>query len=107
MTAHMVRVPLRSGGEVLVEVSTADLPDEVVLATGEPGKAVGRLGTSLEDALDSIEPALSAVSERLRAAMPNQLTIEFGMKMGGETGLILAKGTAEVNFKVSMSWSGD
>ena len=29
--------------------------------------------------------------------------VEFGLKLDGETGVIVAKGTAEVNFKVTMS----
>jgi hypothetical protein len=31
-------------------------------------------------------------------------TVEFGVKLGGETGIILAKGTAEVNLKITMTW---
>lgn len=30
--------------------------------------------------------------------------MEFGVKIGGETGMIIAKGTAEVNFKIALSW---
>ena len=30
--------------------------------------------------------------------------MEFGLKIGGETGVIVAKGTAEVNFTIRMSW---
>lgn len=33
------------------------------------------------------------------------MNIEFGIKLGGETGVILAKGTAEVNFKVDVTWT--
>jgi hypothetical protein len=30
--------------------------------------------------------------------------VEFGLKIGGEAGVIIAKGTAEVNFTVRVSW---
>jgi len=40
----------------------------------------------------------------LREMPPGEMTVEFGVKMGGETGVIIAKGAAEVNFKVTMSW---
>jgi Trypsin-co-occurring domain 1 len=34
---------------------------------------------------------------------PDETTVDFGLKIGGETGVIVAKGTAEVNFLVSVS----
>jgi hypothetical protein len=40
----------------------------------------------------------------LREVIPGETTVQFGLKMGGETGMIIAKGTAEVNFAVTMSW---
>jgi hypothetical protein len=40
----------------------------------------------------------------LKELSPDQTVVEFGLKVGGETGMIIAKGTAEVNFKVTMSW---
>jgi hypothetical protein len=32
----------------------------------------------------------------LAASAPQRLEVEFGVKLGGETGIILTKGTAEV-----------
>ena len=40
----------------------------------------------------------------LRIPTEEELTVEFGVKLGGETGIILAKGTAEVNLKITMTW---
>jgi hypothetical protein len=49
-------------------------------------------------------PLLTAVREKLVAAGPDSFEVEFGVKLGGETGIILAKGTAEVNLKITMGW---
>jgi hypothetical protein len=45
-----------------------------------------------------------AVSEWVRARSPDECGVEFGLKLGGETGVIVAKGTAEVNFLVKLTW---
>jgi hypothetical protein len=50
---------------------------------------------------------LRTVKDQLMASMPDHFTVEFGVKLGGETGIILAKGTAEVNLKVTMIWDHD
>ena len=94
-------------GILMVEVDEADAvhaADDLGFASLPGGKVVAKAAVSLEEALDQLEPALHALSERLRRASPDAVSIEFGLKLGGETGVILAKGTAEVNFKVSMSW---
>ncbi len=106
--AELLEVPLQGGDSVLVEVATEELPQDegLVLASTLPGVA-GRAVLTLEEALDRLEPTLTALAERLRRVTPHELTVEFGIKLGGETGVILAKGTAEVNFKVSMAWRRD
>jgi hypothetical protein len=30
--------------------------------------------------------------------------VQFGLKVGGETGVIVAKGTAEANFTITLAW---
>jgi hypothetical protein len=44
------------------------------------------------------------VRDKLVASTPEHFTVEFGVKLGGETGIILAKGTAEVNLTITMTW---
>jgi hypothetical protein len=95
-------------GTLVIEVDDADIApaaDDLGLASLPGGRITARAAVSLEEALDQLEPALHALSDRLRRAAPDAVSIEFGLKLGGETGVILAKGTAEVNFKVSLSWT--
>lgn len=102
----LVNVPLEGGGFVVVEVDRADLPPDegLTLATPEPGKALATASKTLSESLERIEPVLNAVKDKLEAAAPDHFAVEFGIKLGGETGVILAKGTAEVNFKITMTW---
>jgi hypothetical protein len=96
-------------GSLVVEVDDADVPvpPEGLALASNRGRIVATATVSLEEALDRLQPTVRALAERLRQAGPDEVTVEFGIKLGGETGLILAKGTAEVNFKVSMSWKAD
>lgn len=103
--AELLEVPLQSHDILLVEVEAEQLRsgDGLVLASNVEG-VVGRAAVTLEEAFDHLTPVLTVVAERLRKVTPHAMTVEFGIKLGGETGIILAKGTAEVNFKVSLAW---
>jgi hypothetical protein len=92
---------------VVFEVDRSEVPDDLVLASAEPGKVAARARTTLEEALADVKPSLVKIVAVLREMAPGEMTVEFGVKMGGETGVIIAKGTAEVNFKVTMSWKAD
>jgi hypothetical protein len=94
------------GADVVVfEVEHSEVPEDLVLASIEPDKIADRALTTLEDALAGVKPSLTKVVEVLREIAQEQTTVEFGLKLGGETGVIIAKGAAEVNFKVTMSWN--
>jgi hypothetical protein len=101
---YLVEVPVEGGGRLLVEAADAELPADLELASARPGAVVTRARESLEEALDQIRPAVSAVSQRLRAMAPDELTVEFGLILGAEAGAIVARGTAEVHFTVTLTW---
>jgi len=103
--AFLVGLPVEAGSDeiLVVEVDRSEISDDLVLAS-EPGKVIARAQVSLEDALATLKPSLQKVVHLLKELSPDQTVVEFGLKLGGETGMIIAKGTAEVNFKVTMSW---
>jgi hypothetical protein len=102
---ELVRVPLENGEFIVAEVDKLDIPSsDVILAASQPGKALAQVQTKLDVALRRIRPALTELAEALKDSRPDSFCVEFGVKIGGETGVILAKGTAEVNFKISMEW---
>ncbi|MEV0322820.1 CU044_2847 family protein [Streptomyces sp. NPDC050658] len=85
--------------ETDADVSGGDLE----LAAGDG--VVARARMSLQEALDEVRPTLARVADTLRELGPDEAEVEFGLKMGGETGVIIAKGTAEVNFVVRLTWN--
>lgn len=94
------------GGLIVAEVDDrhAGAVTEGLGLASNAGERMTRAATSLEDALAGLQPALQALRAQLERVSPDTVAVEFGLKLGGETGIILAKGTAEVNFKVSMTW---
>jgi len=103
---HLLGVPLAADdADILVfEVDRSDVPDDLLLASDE-GKISDRARVTLEEALAKLKPSLEKIIHLLKEMSPDETVIEFGLKIGGETGVIIAKGTAEVNFSVSMSWN--
>lgn len=61
----------------------------------------------LEDALASVRPAAAAALESLQVLAPEHMEIEFGIKLAGDAGALIAKSTPDAHFVVRMSWSSD
>lgn len=103
--AYLMEIPLEDGhNSLLIEVDPQTVSDDLVLAAPEPGKVVARAATTLESALRQVQPAVLAVVDWVRKLAPQEATVEFGLKLGGSTSMIVASGTAEVNFVVKVTW---
>jgi hypothetical protein len=99
-------------GTFLIEVD--DQP-EVTGAAFEGGTTVG--GTAAEKAIENLKDVGAAIAnvcqsiqeeveEAMKEAVPNELTLEFGVKLTGETGVpMLTKVSAEGTLKVTAKWN--
>lgn len=106
----MLSYPLGDGGVLAVEAASPGGDDGLELASPEERlhKAEERLksaGATLESALDQVSPGLRAVTSRLRELSPDGITMEFGLTVTAESGVVVAKGSAEVHFTVAMTWN--
>lgn len=88
----------------------------VELADGESGfdrvgRGPGGLARSsaetLQEALDHIRPALDTMASSVRQMVhrPDKVSVEFGIKLAAEAGVVVAKATSEANFTVTLEWS--
>jgi Trypsin-co-occurring domain 1 len=104
--AYLLALPVDTPDEgvVVFEAERTQIPDDLVLATPDVGEVAGKAQISLAEAFRRLEPSLEKLVQLLKALAPDESTVEFGLKIGGETGVIIAKGTAEVNFVVRLSW---
>ncbi|WP_018653945.1 CU044_2847 family protein [Actinomadura flavalba] len=111
----LMRIPLDDGAGadrfMVVEVDRRDVETEdgvELVADDGPGRTARAL-RSLAAAFDDLEPALDTIVTRLRDATrgPDQIVVEFGLKFGGETGIIFTKGKMEAALKVTVTWNGE
>lgn len=104
---QLIKFPLEDGTSILVEAETAEVSGVVQAARGEgvPEKA----RQTFEAALEKIRPAAGAIIQKLRALHdpPDEITVEFGLKMSAEAGAIVAAGGVEANYIVTLMWKKD
>lgn len=101
---RLIEFPLEGGGAMVVEVE-----DPV---TGSPVRGANpvaiaeRAQQTFEESLEKIKPAASAIITKLRqlSDQPEQVAVEFGIKLSGTAGVVLASTGVEANFKVTLTW---
>jgi hypothetical protein len=109
--AGIVEFSVAAGGVLRVqEVNSLRLgygsEEELVPASPDFRSAVDTAKETLESALGQVTPALGVITEKLRDALsPNAVTVEFGLVLGAETGIVIAKASGEVHFTVTLSWN--
>lgn len=89
-------------GSVLVETEEDTFGVQRV-SRGEDG--IVEAGRRLEDALASVRDAANASLKVLSKLSPDAIEIEFGIKLAGEAGALIAKASTEGHFTVKMSWT--
>lgn len=62
-------------------------------------------GRRLEDALAAVRPAAKAAADVMRELAPEHLELQFGVKLAGEAGAIIAQNCSEAHFVVKMSFT--
>ena len=100
----VVRYQVGDSSSVLVEVDEDTYGVEEVSRTSE---GVLDAGQRLESALASVRDAAQATLDTLTKLSPETVEVEFGIKLAGEAGALIAKTSAEGHFTVRLSWSPD
>lgn len=59
-----------------------------------------------QDALARVKPIAEGVIGKLRdlTVTPDEVNVEFGVKLSAKAGVILASADSEANFKISLKW---
>ncbi|MFJ9924914.1 hypothetical protein SAMN04490357_2850 [Streptomyces misionensis] len=100
----LVEFTTQDGARVVVEGVGTTRPGTRLVSRGD---GVLRAAGTFEDALDGVRAAAEAALRVFRdgALRPDSVEIEFGVKMSAEAGAIIAKGSAEGQLTVKLSWS--
>jgi len=102
---QLVEFDLEEGGSIWVEV---DMPEASGMAPALRGTVdvAEKAGQTFEAALEKARPAAAAIIQKLRALHdpPDEVKVEFGLKMSATAGAVVAATSAEANYKVSLTW---
>jgi hypothetical protein len=101
---RLVEFRLEEGGSVLIESEEPETEGAVRVA--RPGELAVQAGLTLEAAIERIKPATNAVITQLRQLVesPDEIEMEFGIKLSAAAGAVVASAATEANYKVTLKW---
>ncbi|HYJ67325.1 MAG TPA: CU044_2847 family protein [Nocardioidaceae bacterium] len=106
--SELVRFESDQGGVVLVEVAEP-VAGTVTRGGGRSAAVISDAGEGLEQVLGKLGPVIQGVVTKLResADWPEQVEVEFAVKISADSNVIIARAGGEANFRVLMRWSRD
>jgi hypothetical protein len=102
---RLVEFPLEGGSAVVVEVEEPT-PTSGTVRGLRAGELTEKAKESFETALEKIRPAATVILAKLRdlSERPDEVGVEFGIRLSAEAGAFIASTGAEANFKVTLTW---
>jgi inner membrane protein involved in colicin E2 resistance len=102
---RLIEFPLEDGSTIMVEVDESKVEDGLVPVSTKPGE-VEKAQTTFEAAVSKIRPVAESVINTLHdiPKRPDEIELEFGLKLNGKTGIYIASVGNEVNFQVRLTW---
>ena len=113
---HLAKFPLEDGDFIWVEVEDLKpkYPEEEVayrdrdgvFVANRPQKAIENVTQTLDKALDKIKPAATSIITKIRSIpdAPDEIKVQFGLKLSMDVGAIIASGGVEANYNVTLTW---
>lgn len=101
---RLIEFTIDDGTTMTVEVD--ELERGGLAPAARPGEMITRAQISFEDALEKMRPATTILIKKLRSLpdQPDEIGVEFGLKLTAEAGAVLASAGAEANYKVILKW---
>ena len=101
---RLVKFPLADGNAIVVEVDEPETSGTVRASRSDD--MVDEAKQTFEQSLDTIRTSTESVINKLQSLThrPDEIEMEFGFNMSGEFGAVIAKVTAEANYKVTLRW---
>ncbi|GAA3470042.1 CU044_2847 family protein [Nonomuraea roseola] len=98
---EIMRMPLDGGGALYVEVPERSAGTRRVSRTGE---VIDASVESLQAALRPIGEAATAALDVFRRSSPDEVELEFSVKLNAEAGAMIAKTCGEGHIQVRLAW---
>jgi Trypsin-co-occurring domain 1 len=101
--AEFVQFTLNDGSQVLFESAESDL---VALHGGGPPdvRDGGKLTARLQEVAEAAEEVAGSLRSRL---VPDEVSLEFGLKVSGGVNWFFAKAQGEGTIRVTLKWAGN
>jgi Trypsin-co-occurring domain 1 len=102
---RLIEFPLDAGGSVLVEIEEIE-PEGGVIRAARPAELATKAIQTFESALETIKPAAGTIIAKLRSLSepPDEVGVEFGIKLSADAKAYIASVGAEANYKVTLTW---
>lgn len=104
---RLVEFATDEGGTILVEIDDDLRPGSGSTLRGGPAATmIEKARVSYEEALDKIQGAAETIITKMRALpdSPDEISVDFGIKMSADIGAILASTSAEAHFTLHLTW---
>lgn len=104
---RLVEFSTEDGGSILVEID-----DDVrsgsgsTLRGGHASAVIEKARLTYEEALDKIKGAAEMIITKMRSLpdSPDEIGVDFGIKLSADIGAILASTSAEAQFTLHLTW---
>lgn len=102
---RIIEYPLEDGGTILVEVDEPEI-DSGLVEAGIHTEMIVQAQQSFEKAMGTVKPAADTIVKNINSldVKPDEIEVEFGIKLSAEAGAFLAAAGAEANFKITLTW---
>ena len=102
---QLVRFMTEDGEPLLIEV--ANPWEQPVTRGGRTGAAVVEAGKSLEEVVGQLGPVVRGIVSELRTAAdwPDEVEVEFAVKISADSNVIIARVSGEANFRIALRWT--
>lgn len=89
----------------MVEIDEPE-PDGGLVKASRESAMIERSQLNFDQALDKVRPAANAIIGKLRKLSdpPDEIEVEFGLKMSAEAGAVVAAAGIEANYTVTLKW---
>lgn len=100
---RIVEFPLENGDSILVEVDEPALIDDRI---GLRDEVVQKATQTFESALDKVKPVANVILNKIRNLHQpaDEVEVKFGIKISAELGAVVASGSGEVNYEITLKW---
>ncbi|MGZ4847072.1 MAG: CU044_2847 family protein [Halobacteriota archaeon] len=101
MAKKLVKYEVKKGQYVTIEVDDPNVGlQPAARSYADPEESEEKF----REALAQVKPLTEAVIDTLKELGPKQYQLEFGLKLTGKAGIVIASGEIEANFKLTMTW---